>query len=133
MNLDDAILAHLEKREIRDQSELLALLGRQGFELTLSTLSRHMKKLQVRKESGVYRRSDARRLGAMSFTLHKVPPCLIVIRTHSGYAQALALLLDEAQIPSLAGTVAGDDTIFAAPVDGSKLDLLETEIRRKLS
>jgi transcriptional regulator of arginine metabolism len=132
MNLDEAILAHLEKGEVRDQAELLLLLEKQGFALTVSTLSRHLKKLQVRKEAGVYRRQDARQMVGMSFTMHKVPPCLLVIRTHSGYAQALALLLDEARIPTLAGTVAGDDTIFAAPVDGSKLDQLEAEIRRKL-
>ena len=131
MQLDSAILKHVQRREIRDQAELLALLERDGHELTLSTLSRRMKRLRIRKEGGVYRRLDARPEG-MSFTLVKVPPCLVVLRTRSGYAQALALALDEAKIPSLAGTVAGDDTIFAAPVDGTKLDALAAEIRRCL-
>lgn len=130
MRLNEAILKHLGKREISDQSELLALLHKEGFDLTLSTLSRHLKKLQVRKEDGVYRRHGAP--GSMAFTIKKVPPCLLVIRTSSGYAQALALALDQAQIPTLAGTVAGDDTIFAAPVDGGKLDALEAEILRRL-
>lgn len=132
MRLDDAILKHLEKREITDQAELVRLLAKDGFELTVSTLSRHLKKLQVRKEDGVYRRHELRRLSPVGFSLIKVPPCLIVLRTHSGYAQALALALDEARIQVLAGTVAGDDTIFCAPTDGSKLDVLETEIRRCL-
>jgi len=132
MRLDDAILKHLNKREVSDQSELLRLLEKDGFELTLSTLSRHLKKLQIRKEEGVYRRHDIRRLNPVSFSLIKVPPCLIVLRTHSGYAQALALVLDEARIAVLAGTVAGDDTIFCAPTEGSKLDALEMEIRRCL-
>lgn len=132
MRLNEAILKHLDKREITDQSELLQRLHKEGFDLTLSTLSRHLKKLQVRKEDGVYRRHDPPNLGAMSFTIRKVPPCLLVIRTGSGYAQALALALDQAEIPMLAGTVAGDDTIFAAPMDGSKLDVLEAEIKRRL-
>ena len=132
MHLNEAILKHLDKREIADQSELMQLLEKDGFDLTLSTLSRHLKKLRVRKEDGVYRRAEAPRLSTMSFTILKVPPCLLVIRTHSGYAQALALALDEAQIPLLAGTVAGDDTIFAAPIDGRHLDALEKAIRMKL-
>ena len=133
MQLNEAILKHLGKRAITDQSELLRMLEKDGFDLTLSTLSRHLKKLQVRKEDGIYRRQGPPHLGAMSFTIQRVPPCLLVIRTSSGYAQALALALDQAQIPTLAGTVAGDDTIFAAPVEGTKLDALEAEIRRILA
>ena len=132
MQLNDAILKHLGKRELSDQSELLRLLQKDGFNLTLSTLSRHLKKLQVRKEDGIYRRQGPPHLGAMPFTIQRVPPCLLVIRTSSGYAQALALALDQAQIPTLAGTVAGDDTIFAAPVEGAKLEALEADIRRRL-
>lgn len=133
MHLNEAILKHLGKREISDQSELLTMLQKDGFDLTLSTLSRHLKKLQVRKENGIYRRQGPSHMGAMPFTIQRVPPCLLVIRTSSGYAQALALALDQAQIPMLAGTVAGDDTIFAAPVEGSKLETLEAEIRRRLA
>ena len=39
---------------------------------------------------------------------------LVVVHTHPGTAHSVALLLDQLDWPDLAGTVAGDDTIFAA-------------------
>ena len=46
--------------------------------------------------------------------------------------QALAVALDAAGLPSLAGSVAGYDTIFVAPTDPSRLEALEEEVRRCL-
>jgi transcriptional regulator of arginine metabolism len=132
MNLDEAILRHLTARPIAEQAELLDLLGRDGFNLTLSTLSRHLKKLQVRKEEGRYQRASSQRTAAPAFTLCKVPPCLLVLKTSPGYANAMALALDGGELPSLAGTIAGDDTIFVAPTDGALLDQLEAEVRERL-
>ena len=37
---------------------------------------------------------------------------LIVLKTRSGHANALAVVLDEAAWPEVAGTVAGDDTVL---------------------
>lgn len=130
MHIDDAILHQVGAREIRDQSILLGLLRGEGFELTLSTLSRRMKKLNVRKDRGVYRLVQAARPKGTPLSLRKVQPCLIIIRTHVGTAQALAVALDDAQLPSLAGSVAGHDTIFLAPTEPARLDALEDEIRR---
>jgi transcriptional regulator of arginine metabolism len=69
---------------------------------------------------------------APRYTLRKVPPCLLVLKTNPGFAQAMALALDGADLPSLAGTIAGDDTIFAAPTDAALLDRLEGEILQRL-
>ena len=132
MNLDSAILLHLSQRDIADQSDLLALLRADGFDLTVSTLSRHLKKLQVRKEAGRYQLRGPQRGAAPRYTLRKVPPCLVIIKTNPGFAQAMALALDGGQLPSLAGTIAGDDTIFAAPLDANLLDRLEGEILQRL-
>ena len=132
MKLDEAILHHLAAQSIDDQADLLDLLRRDGFDLTLSTLSRHMKKLQVRKEEGRYRRSALLRGSAPTFTLCKVPPCLLVLKTSPGFANAMALALDGGGLPSLAGTIAGDDTIFVAPTAGHLLDQLEAEVRERL-
>ena len=132
MNLDSAILNHLSQREIPEQGELLQLLRADGFDLTVSTLSRHLKKLQVRKEGGRYQQLGPRRPGAARFTLRKVPPCLLILKTDPGFAQAMAFALDGAGLPSLAGTIAGDDTIFAAPTDAALLDRLEAEILQRL-
>jgi len=132
MNLDEAILRHLAQKAITEQGDLLGLLRVDGFDLTVSTLSRHMKKLHVRKEGGRYQRLGAERRGTPQFTLAKVPPCLVILKTSPGFAQVLAVALDDADLPSLGGTIAGDDTIFVAPTDASLLDQLETEILDRL-
>lgn len=132
MRLDDAILHQLNARELSDQSALLELLRAEGFALTLSTLSRRMKRLNVRKERGVYRQSLPARPVAQPVSVQKVQPCLLILKTRVGSAQALAVALDAAGLPSLAGSVAGYDTIFVAPTDPSRLDALEEEVRRCL-
>ncbi len=43
---------------------------------------------------------------------------LVVVHTPPGTANALARAIDAAQVPDIAGTVAGDDTIFVAARDG---------------
>jgi len=132
MNLDTAILHHLAHRDIADQGDLLRLLRDEGFDLTVSTLSRHLKKLQVRKEAGRYQLRAPHRPATPHYTLRKVPPCLLILKTGPGFAQAMALALDGGGLPSLAGTIAGDDTIFAAPTDAALLDRLEAEILQRL-
>ena len=134
MNLDDAILRLLSRQEIAEQGDLLALLRADGYDLTVSTLSRHLKKLQVRKVGGRYQLPSPRRqrTAAPSFTLRKVPPCLLILKTSPGFAQAMAFALDGGELPSLAGTIAGDDTIFVAPIDASLLDQLEAEVVERL-
>jgi transcriptional regulator of arginine metabolism len=132
MNLDAAILRHLALRDIAEQGDLLDLLKGEGFDLTVSTLSRHLKKLQVRKDGGRYQLPQPPRPPGHPFSIRKVPPCLVILKTDPGFANAIALALDGGGLPSLAGTVAGDDTIFAAPTDASLLDALETEILERL-
>ena len=46
-------------------------------------------------------------------------PYLAVISTTVGAAQTVAIALDHAGFPELAGTVAGDDTIFAATANAA--------------
>ena len=45
----------------------------------------------------------------------EAPPNMLVLKTSPGYAQVVAVMVDRApDIPGLAGTMAGDDTIFIA-------------------
>jgi transcriptional regulator of arginine metabolism len=39
---------------------------------------------------------------------------LVVLKTSPGSAHLVALAIDQARLPTVAGTVAGDDTIFVA-------------------
>ena len=112
--LDEIILQLIEKHALSDQDALRAMLLKLGHDLTQPTLSRHLKKLNVLKTEGRYRRVEPTHAALPSFSLSEAPPNLLVLRTEPGFANALAIKLDHLQIPGLAGTIAGDDTIFIA-------------------
>lgn len=112
--LDQTILNLLERHALTDQEHFQKLLERQGFEVTQSTLSRHLKKLHVQKAEGVYQKVEPPRAALPAFSVTLAPPNLLVLRTDPGFANALAVRLDGAPIQGLAGTIAGDDTIFIA-------------------
>lgn len=132
MQLDQAILHHLRKASIRDQARLLELLEGMGFRLTLPTLSRRLRKLGVRKVAGTYRIPEATPGGSVQ-SLRRVDPCLIILKTPPGLAQALAVTLDQAGLAHLGGSVSGYDTIFLAPTEALHLADLEQEVRRFLA
>ena len=54
---------------------------------------------------------------------------LLVIHTPRGFAAALADAIDEAGLPEVAGTVAGDNTIFVAVREGSSAAELADRLR----
>jgi transcriptional regulator of arginine metabolism len=53
---------------------------------------------------------------------------IVVLTTPSGYANALAQAMDEAAHPAIAGTIAGDNTIFVAARDGTSAAALRDEL-----
>ncbi|MCR4608318.1 MAG: arginine repressor, partial [Eubacterium sp.] len=57
---------------------------------------------------------------------------LIVIKTVSGVAMAVAAALDNMEVEGLIGCIAGDDTIFLAVRSHTYTDSVIKAIRRKL-
>ncbi|HEY6294578.1 MAG TPA: arginine repressor [Streptosporangiaceae bacterium] len=55
---------------------------------------------------------------------------LVVLRTPAGAAQVLASVLDHAAMPSILGTVAGDDTVLVITRDPAGGDALAAELLR---
>ena len=133
MTLDAAILKLIEEREITGQAALLDLLKHAGHALTQPTLSRHIKKLSIQKITGRYQRVEPAAAETPSFTLTPVPPNLVVIRTRPGYAQPLAVMLDQKQIAGAVGTLAGDDTVFIAVTPAAHLKAVAAAVERLLS
>ena len=54
---------------------------------------------------------------------------LIVVRTPPGSAGLVCLALDQAKLPEIAGTIAGDDTLFIAVRTGLPTDPLAQRLR----
>ena len=77
---------------------------------------------------------DADRLKAIAAAMRRYAVAveaagpLVVVTTPSGYASALAQAIDEGRHPGIAGTIAGDNTIFLAPREGTTADALSVEL-----
>jgi transcriptional regulator of arginine metabolism len=54
---------------------------------------------------------------------------LIVVRTPPGSAGLVCLALDQAKLPEIVGTIAGDDTLFIAVRSGLPVDPLAQRLR----
>jgi transcriptional regulator of arginine metabolism len=57
---------------------------------------------------------------------------LLVVRTPPGCANALARAIDEARLPDVLGTIAGDDTITVIAREGVQGTAIERELRHHL-
>lgn len=129
-----ALMEIINSQRIATQKELRQALRKSGFQVTQATLSRDIKELQLVKiadEDG-YRyalpgeqasRSTQgnrallerlKRLFQDSVLTVEAGEFLIVVKTLPGAAQSVASAIDNAGLPTVMGTVAGDDTIFMA-------------------
>ena len=61
--------------------------------------------------------------------LRRAGPSLTVLRTTIGAAQSVAVAIDKAEWPEVAGTISGDDTIFIATANTRDQDVLVGRLR----
>ena len=137
-----AILDLVRARALSTQAEVASALRESGFDVVQTTVSRDIAELglvKVRAPSGrlVYAPpggSDADRLRALGSAMRRYAVTveaagqLVIVTTPSGYANALAQAMDEASHPAVAGTLAGDNTIFVAARGGVSAQALEEEL-----
>lgn len=137
-----AILELVRERALSTQAEVASALRETGYDVVQTTVSRDIAELglvKVRAPSGrlVYAPpggTDTDRLRALGSAMRRYAITveaagqLVVVTTPSGYANALAQAMDEAAHPSVAGTLAGDNTIFVATRDGVPAQALQDEL-----
>jgi transcriptional regulator of arginine metabolism len=127
------------------QADLVANLANEGVEVTQATISRDLAALGVvrglRGGRMTYLLPDdiaetpaaaaqarlRRLLGDLPLEIVAVPP-LLVLHTAPGSANAIASALDLSRWTEVAGTVAGDDTIFVACPDSKALERLQARL-----
>ena len=117
----------VDRESITSQEQLRTRLLDRGIDVTQATLSRNIRELGLVKRTadGAYRSAETVSNGspveaetvlagvtAEQLRHHEVVGNMIVLRTDPGQAQAFAIAIDRAQVPDVAGTIAGDDTIL---------------------
>ncbi|MBI4465587.1 MAG: ArgR family transcriptional regulator [Acidobacteria bacterium] len=123
------ILNLIRKQAIHTQEELAQALQKVGIEVTQVTLSRDIRELGLVKAQQGYREPEQgvvagpEETGTLRWAVQefvrdvRVAQNIVVIRTDLGSAQPVAVALDREAWPEIVGTVAGDDTVFAATPD----------------
>ena len=122
----NAILRILRSGRVRRQADLVRLLRAEGHEVTQSSVSRDLRDLGVSKAGGRYvlppdevtrANGDFGTLAQFVRGLRTAGHSITVLRTTIGAAQSVAVAIDRAEWPEVAGTISGDDTIFIATAD----------------
>ena len=138
---EQAILEVIDDSVVRNQAQLVEQLAQRGFAATQATVSRDIKRLGLIKRParrGGYRYASALSLGAVPnssrgelrhaceqfLTKIDTGSALLVLKTLSGRANALAVAIDECDVEGVVATLAGDDTVL--------LVLRESEDQAKL-
>lgn len=132
MTVDQLILEIIEAETVTDQATLLSMLAARGRALTQPTLSRHLKKLSVMKVNGRYERVERSTPERPAYTLVESPPNLVILKTAPGHAPLLGVIIDRAGIAGIAGSLAGDDTVFIAGATGTDVASLREQIEAAL-
>ena len=106
-----AILALVNKGSVHTQQDIAEALERQGMHATQATISRDIQELGLVRAGRGYRNANAM-VRELVLSVELVAP-MAVIKTPPGTANLVAKRIDDAALPGVAGTVAGDDTIIA--------------------
>ena len=121
------IVELIGKYDIETQEDLADRLNQEGFNVTQATVSRDIRELKLTKapsEDGKQRYMVLQSQGNFSdkyirilqdgFLSMDMAQNILVIRTVSGMAMAVAAALDAIRFQEIVGCIAGDDTIMCA-------------------
>jgi transcriptional regulator of arginine metabolism len=129
------ILKLIRSKKITTQEELARELRADGIEATQVTLSRDIRELGLAKTADGYREilpdSAGAELGTViaEFLLDvRLAQNIVVLKTSAGNANSLAVALDSEEWAEVAGTVAGDDTIFLACWDEQRAKTVQERL-----
>jgi transcriptional regulator of arginine metabolism len=136
----EAILEAIRSQRITSQEELREVLAEAGFVVKQTTVSRDIRELRLIKVQGAE--------GIAAYSLpeewESTPPLqtllptlyasaegtgnLLVVRTMTGGAQAVAVAIDWEEWPEVLGTIAGDDTILIICREADQVSTVQRRI-----
>lgn len=141
-NRQEKIKELVGKYEIETQEDLAQMLREAGYNVTQATVSRDIRELKLSKvsvgdgkqkyivlsghESQVADKYT--RVLKDGFVSREVATQLLVIKTVTGMAMAVATAIDHMNIPGIVGCIAGDDVIMCAVSNAEETERVKTLI-----
>ena len=139
------LLEIIKNEEVETQDEIVQLLLKEGYQVTQATISRDIRELKLIKSadgSGRVKYSlpqtetapeasneKYRNILKHGYKNGEAAGQLVVIRTLSGMAMAVAAAIDALGLRHVIGCIAGDDTIFCATHSSQMAEEVLREIK----
>ncbi len=140
----EKIIEIVSNNDIETQNDLAVMLNDAGFKATQATVSRDIKELHLEKRAkgkGSYYfypegrvMNQNKYLRVFNDALVKIESAgnIVVIKTASGMAMAVAAALDSLGMREVVGTIAGDDTIMCATHSDKEASAVVSHIKKML-
>lgn len=137
------IIKLIEEKEIETQEMLTEALVELGYKVSQSTVSRDINELNLLKVEGENKKSyyikaidtskqvSKQKIGIIEQSIVSVEYAnnLIVIKTLSGHANAVALVVDEMNFPQVLGSIAGDDAVLVVAKTVNDAEIVTKSLR----
>ena len=135
VNRHAKIVELINKYQIETQDELAEYLNEAGFKVTQATVSRDIRDLKLTKvlqsaQNGMTEKYV--RILRDGFSSMDMAQNILVLKTVSGMAMAVAAALDAMNWNEIVGCIAGDDTIMCAVRTVDDTILLMEKIKKLL-
>ncbi|MGN0159352.1 MAG: arginine repressor [Brotaphodocola sp.] len=140
------IVELIGKYEIETQEELASRLQAAGYHVTQATVSRDIRELKLTKVQGEHGRQRYVVMQSQSSFSDKyirilkdgyvsmdMAQNILVIKTVSGMAMAVAAALDAMHFHEIVGSIAGDDTVMCAVRSVDDTILLMDKIKKLIA
>ncbi|AKA70186.1 arginine repressor [Clostridium scatologenes] len=141
------ILEIINSKNIETQEELAEELRKSGMDVTQATVSRDIKELKLIKvlsDDGNYKYATIvhtesflsnKLINIFSQTVVSVENIdkFVIIKTMTGSAAAAAEAIDTLNFDGVAGTIAGDNTIFLLARDSEKAEIIAQKMKKMIS
>jgi len=137
------ILSIITEKDVKTQEQLTQALKDAGFMVTQATVSRDIKELGLIKiplADGAYKyavtkkekQDNRENLSIFSRSVLNIQAAMhtVVVKTHSGMANAVAASLDMFLANEMLGTIAGDDTILVIAQSPEKAESMVIKLRQ---
>ena len=146
-NRHDKIIELIARNVVETQEPLANMLRAEGYDVTQATVSRDIRQMKLSKqvtEDGrqkyVYSTADSEAMQdkyvsvlKTGFVSMDVAQNILVIKTVSGMAMALAAAIDAIEFPEIVGCIAGDDTIMIAIKTNDEAVMVMEKLREMMA